>query len=183
MRVLDLGGRVQALESRTRPQMLCLLFGPSGVSPDLRRHDLHLASSRPTFPQPQCTIALLQTQQPHKHLHNMFRIAHAGPSRLLAPTCARALSTTAPLASGHSRWSKIRHRKGAADAAKSKAWGGFMTVGLRLRVVQVVADSRRSTSRCAKGRIRSRTATSQRRCWRPRGRACRRTTLRGRLRG
>ncbi|GMK57548.1 hypothetical protein CspeluHIS016_0403820 [Cutaneotrichosporon spelunceum] len=52
----------------------------------------------------------------------MFRITQAGPSRL----ALRALSTSAPVASGHSRWSKIRHRKGAADAARSKAFSVYM---------------------------------------------------------
>ncbi|KAL7422429.1 hypothetical protein Q5752_003077 [Cryptotrichosporon argae] len=40
------------------------------------------------------------------------RLAAAG-SRLVRP-----LSTSAPVPSGHSRWSKIRHKKGAVDAAR-----------------------------------------------------------------
>ncbi|BEJ17193.1 hypothetical protein CspHIS471_0605940 [Cutaneotrichosporon sp. HIS471] len=61
----------------------------------------------------------------------MFRIALAGPSRITVALSSRvpsrSLSTSSAVASGHSRWSKIRHRKGAADAARSKAFSGYMT--------------------------------------------------------
>ncbi|WOO77245.1 putative transcriptional regulatory protein [Vanrija pseudolonga] len=53
----------------------------------------------------------------------------AGTSRLPLPrpAFARALATSAPAASGHNRWSKIRHRKGAADAARGQHWSRLMT--------------------------------------------------------
>lgn len=101
---------------------------------------LDATGQHPTFPKASCM----------HHYHQlppaMLRhLAQAGPSRLPAYAAAlpraaipvvalqaappvRAFNTSATLASGHSRWSKIRHRKGAADAAKSKAWSGFMTV-------------------------------------------------------
>ncbi|KAH6694108.1 DUF28 domain-containing protein [Plectosphaerella plurivora] len=50
-----------------------------------------------------------------------LRTALAAPARLAAPVCRqclRPLSTTASLDSGHNKWSKIKHRKGAADAQK-----------------------------------------------------------------
>jgi len=48
-------------------------------------------------------------------------------TRLPAPT-ARTLTTSAPLASGHSRWSKIRHKKGAVDAQRGGLFSRLMGV-------------------------------------------------------
>ncbi|KAL9949393.1 hypothetical protein D7B24_003755 [Verticillium nonalfalfae] len=41
------------------------------------------------------------------------------PSPPLCRQCLRQFSTTPPLASGHNKWSKIKHRKGAADVQKT----------------------------------------------------------------
>jgi len=39
--------------------------------------------------------------------------------------CIRCLSTTTPLQSGHSRWSKIKHDKGAVDAKRNVLFSAF----------------------------------------------------------
>ncbi|KAH8668300.1 transcriptional regulator TACO1-like protein [Xylariales sp. PMI_506] len=41
------------------------------------------------------------------------------------PQCFRSLSSAKPLFSGHNRWSKIRHEKGAADKKKTAERGMF----------------------------------------------------------
>lgn len=41
---------------------------------------------------------------------------------------SRALSTSSVAASGHSRWSKIRHKKGAVDAARGSQFSKILTV-------------------------------------------------------
>ncbi|WWD19186.1 hypothetical protein CI109_103644 [Kwoniella shandongensis] len=56
-------------------------------------------------------------------LSSTFLRAIAGPSRYIASprttlTTCRCLSTSTPSFSGHNRWSKIRHKKGAADTAR-----------------------------------------------------------------
>ncbi|OCF32759.1 mitochondrial protein [Kwoniella heveanensis CBS 569] len=68
---------------------------------------------------------------PRSRLTSLFlpltpcRSSFAGPSRLpFRPRLAtntvscRCLSTTPAVSSGHNRWSKIRHKKGAADSAR-----------------------------------------------------------------
>lgn len=42
----------------------------------------------------------------------------------------RSISTTYPTCSGHNRWSKIKHKKGAADAQRSALFSRLTTVGL-----------------------------------------------------
>lgn len=43
------------------------------------------------------------------------------PRRPLCSRCHRCLSQSAPLQSGHSRWSKIKHDKAVTDSRKGKA--------------------------------------------------------------
>lgn len=59
-------------------------------------------------------------------------LSRAQPLRRLGPAApagpSRALSTSQPAASGHSRWSKIRHKKGAVDAARGTQFSKILTV-------------------------------------------------------
>jgi hypothetical protein len=60
-----------------------------------------------------------------------LRIARVNtPSALSAAGPSRALSTTSAAASGHSRWSKIRHAKGAVDAARCGVFSRLMGVSV-----------------------------------------------------
>jgi len=76
-------------------------------------------------------------------LYPMLRIVTeciAGPSRLplrplIARSCnqhirpqSRALSSTPIASSGHNRWSKIRHKKGAVDAQRSAIFSRLTNV-------------------------------------------------------
>lgn len=53
----------------------------------------------------------------------------AGPSRL-PMISVRFLSTSSVRLSGHNRWSKIRHKKGAADAQRSALFSRLTNVSL-----------------------------------------------------
>lgn len=89
------------------------------------------------------------------HFVDMFIHAIAGPSSAVkCRTClssvaaartaltrrplSRSFSHAAVLASGHNRWSKIRHKKGAADAQKSTIYSKITLVG------RLCAESRRA---------------------------------------
>ena len=59
----------------------------------------------------------------------------AGPSRLPLRSCSRqfrpqsrSLSSTPIVRSGHNRWSKIRHKKGAVDAQRSAIFSRLTNV-------------------------------------------------------
>lgn len=46
-------------------------------------------------------------------------------STYICPQCQRGLAATATVASGHSRWSKIKHDKGTNDMAKNRQRAQF----------------------------------------------------------
>ncbi|EFW98469.1 duf28 domain containing protein [Grosmannia clavigera kw1407] len=55
-----------------------------------------------------------------------FRSGSMAPwTRLACMQCCRAFSHSPALASGHNRWSKIKHEKGAADAKRNLLRSGF----------------------------------------------------------
>ena len=79
----------------------------------------------------------------------------AGPSRarcikpFLLPSADRPLSTSAVALSGHNRWSKIRHRKGAADAERASRINKLLQVRGRSGSLMSGAESRASSASCA----------------------------------
>ena len=73
------------------------------------------------------------TIPPH-HL-TMYQVTISSPrstptSLAHLPLRPRPLSTSCPRCSGHNRWSKIRHRKGAADAQKSALFSKLINARL-----------------------------------------------------
>ena len=56
------------------------------------------------------------------------RIGHHVAARFLSMPASSPFSTSTSVRSGHNRWSKIRHRKGAADAARSAVFSRLTQV-------------------------------------------------------
>ena len=101
--------------------------------------------SQGRVPENHDTIQLFRNISPHSIQYTMLRTSIeciAGPSRLplrpLIPrSCTqriraqiRGLATTTPASSGHNRWSKIRHKKGAVDAQRSAIFSRLTNVRL-----------------------------------------------------
>ena len=86
------------------PPATQLLPPPATLAAPSRRHQSGVSSHRPARP---------------IHLH-----ARSPP----CPLHHRAIGSTLPRSSGHNRWSKIRHKKGAADAQRSALFSRFTHV-------------------------------------------------------
>ena len=123
------------------------------------------------------TISIIRIT-PHSIQDTMLRIVAeciAGPSRLpLRPFVARScnrqvtpqrrnLSTTSPASSGHNRWSKIRHKKGAVDAQRSAIFSRLTNVRLGISLKLLSLGGRRRSQEREDDLRRAKTISGERR--------------------
>lgn len=59
-------------------------------------------------------------------LYTMRQLTRQAPAAPTRAQCCRALSSAAPLQSGHNKWSKIKHEKAAADLKISRQRSFFV---------------------------------------------------------
>lgn len=135
--------RACGISNTARP--LALLAGHLDRATATSAGALNLRPS-PSLPRPRglaslSTSALVQTPREACHIPGQppARSVHGaeslGSSRwAVQPRGTALFSTSAAARSGHNRWSKIRHRKGAADAARSALFSRLTQVRRLLQV-------------------------------------------------